>query len=423
MSNSLTPLSGRSAACVLSFLLVAVLVRGGVLLARSHRLSADPDGYQALARNLVEHGVLGTGERPTAYRPPLYPLVVAACVAAPWKIEAATAVLHLVLGVATAWLTVDLGGRWGLGRFAFLAGGLVVCDPILLNQSTLVMTETLATFLAVTTLSLTSATAEATGRQRLVFAALAGISFAVAALCRPTFLVALPFAAGGVGYVLSRWRERLQTIAAMCLAASIVLLPWAVRNWLDFGKPIVTTTHGGYTLLLGNNPAYYDFLQTSPWRAVWNAGQFDDGLRATRSDDELANDRHEYAQAWQAIRQRPGMFLLASLRRVSALWGLLPHEVTADEPSLTKCGRYAVAIWYLAVFGLAIAALCTSAAQITRPPWLWVALLATSFTAVHLVYWTDMRMRAPLMPAVSLLAAAGARRLTARGRSSQAIGR
>ena len=46
---------------------------------------------------------------------------------------------------------------------------------------------------------------------------------------------------------------------------------------------------------------------------------------------------------------------------------------------------------------------------ITRyTPWLWGALLAATFTAVHAVYWTDMRMRAPLVPFVSLVAAAGA---------------
>jgi hypothetical protein len=31
-----------------------------------------------------------------------------------------------------------------------------------------------------------------------------------------------------------------------------------------------------------------------------------------------------------------------------------------------------------------------------------------TFTAVHAVYWSDMRMRAPLMPFVALLAARGA---------------
>jgi hypothetical protein len=34
-----------------------------------------------------------------------------------------------------------------------------------------------------------------------------------------------------------------------------------------------------------------------------------------------------------------------------------------------------------------------------------LALLIASFCAVHLFYWTDARMRAPVMPAVVLFAA------------------
>ncbi|HET6880314.1 MAG TPA: glycosyltransferase family 39 protein [Pirellulales bacterium] len=400
-------------------LLLALLIRGGVLLARFDHLAADPDGYRALAHNVIKNGVLGSGQKPSAYRPPLYPLLLAACSASPWKSETAIGVLHLALGVATILLTVDLGRRWGLGHFAYLAGALVACDPILLNQSTLVMTETLATFLAVTSLWCTTATAEATGRRRIAFAAATGMSFAIAALCRPTFLVSLLFIAAGLGRALPRGRERWRTLAAMCIAASIGLLPWAARNWVQFGKPVVTTTHGGYTLLLGNNPAYYDFLETSPWRAVWNANQLDEELRAARGGDEVANDRDEYVRAWQTIRQLPTTFFYASLHRIAALWGVLPHQVSANESTGSRYGRYAIAVWYLAVFGLALAALGTSAAQVTRPPWLWAALLAASFTAVHLVYWTDMRMRAPLTPAISLLAAAGVRRLADRRRALQ----
>ena len=43
-------------------------------------------------------------------------------------------------------------------------------------------------------------------------------------------------------------------------------------------------------------------------------------------------------------------------------------------------------------------------------PWLFGVVLAVGFTAVHCVYWTDLRMRAPLVPVVALLAAAGAAR-------------
>src|SRR5215469_11998439 len=139
-----------------SLIVLAVFIRGGVLVAQHDRLRADPDGYRTLAQNLAEHGVLGRGSQPSAYRPPLYPLALAPCVAGPWKPEAAIALVHFALGLATVATTVWLAKRWGLGSFSYLAGALVACDPILVNQSTLVMTETLATFLAVASLAFIS---------------------------------------------------------------------------------------------------------------------------------------------------------------------------------------------------------------------------------------------------------------------------
>ena len=44
----------------------------------------------------------------------------------------------------------------------------------------------------------------------------------------------------------------------------------------------------------------------------------------------------------------------------------------------------------------------------------WGGLLAVSFTAVHAAYWTNMRMRASLVPVVVLAAAAGAAWLAGR---------
>ncbi|MGH7137655.1 MAG: hypothetical protein ACREHD_18060, partial [Pirellulales bacterium] len=56
----------RSILLTACFLLVTLVVRGGVLLAFLGRLSADPDGYLALARNLIEYGVLGSEQKPSA---------------------------------------------------------------------------------------------------------------------------------------------------------------------------------------------------------------------------------------------------------------------------------------------------------------------------------------------------------------------
>ena len=49
----------------------------------------------------------------------------------------------------------------------------------------------------------------------------------------------------------------------------LVLSPWLIRNVLLFGEPIWTTTHGGYTLALANNPVYYDDVLHGPSGRVW----------------------------------------------------------------------------------------------------------------------------------------------------------
>ena len=46
--------------------------------------------------------------------------------------------------------------------------------------------------------------------------------------------------------------------------------------------------------------------------------------------------------------------------------------------------------------------------RLLSEPWVFGLLLAVALTAAHTVYWTDLRMRAPLGPVLSLAAAAGA---------------
>ncbi len=390
---------------VLAFTL---LVRGGVLLALNGAFHADPDGYRALANNVVEYGVFGASRRPTAYRPPLYPLLLVPCEALDHEARSriALGLLHVSLGAVTALATLWLGRRWGLGRWSALAAALTACDPILLHQSTLVMTETLAAALVCAALAALTWTEARPGAKR---AALAGLALGLAALCRPTFLawaalVALAWA------VLRGGRRRLTVPAVLLVSLGVVLAPWILRNLLQFGRPIATTTHGGYTLLLGNNPEYYAFLQQADWGDVWQADQFDREVslaRANAGDDEISADRREYAQAWQTIRAHPQPFLAACLVRLGNFWGVLPHRTRAERGLRRNALRYAAASWYSAEFMLAVAGLCVLRSRLWRSAWLWGVLLAASLTAVHALYWSDMRMRAPLAAIVALLAARG----------------
>jgi hypothetical protein len=459
MSNVASPcLRGALVSLVL---LSAVAIRVAVLLLTPNALQDDPDGYRRLAANLVEHGTFGTGDVPTAFRPPLYPLLLTGCVALGDHSRTAIAALHVVLGVATVALVLVLGRCWRLGRGgAALAALLVACDPILLASSSLVMTETLATFL--TTAGLLALTWAAShrmtgtviaGSQRLPEVAgigddppravgsrllpryfVAGIVLALAALCRPAFL----FWILTVGAVLLWQASRRQFISnknsrgptarggfanslrapvAFALGAILVLSPWAIRNQIQFHRPIVTTTHGGYTLLLANNPEFYDWLRTGGWGSVWQADEFNYRWSLRQPSDELQADRQAYDEARQTIRAQPGMFLYACIVRIGRFWSPLPHRLTPDESPLRRLARYAVALWYVAEYLLVILGIWQLLAHAFRvrpsslspPPfaWIWGFLLVCCLVAGHVVYWTDMRMRAPVVPVVAVVAAVG----------------
>ncbi len=385
----------------------SLLFRGGALVLMPGALDDDRDGYRRLAENLLQHGTFGDGQTPTAYRPPLYPLMLTGCVASEEYTGMAIGILHVAVGLATVWLVFILGQRWGLGRWpAALAAGLVACDPILLGQSGQVMTETPAALLAVLALISLSLAGERPSAGR---AAIAGGSLALAALCRPGFLV-WTIAAGVVLPAYGRSRPmRLKVLGAFTVAVVVVLSPWAIRNSVRFGRPIFTTTHGGYTLLLGNNPQFYEYLRTGAWGSVWKAEEseeFSETWRKRALADELGANRRAYAEAWENIGREPGMFFYACLVRVGRLWGPLPHQVDTDEGPMRLGARYAVGLWYLVELLLAAAGVWVVFRRGRRSAWFWGLLLAGCLTAVHTLYWSNLRMRAPLTPVVALAAAA-----------------
>jgi hypothetical protein len=128
---------------------------------------------------------------------------------------------------------------------------------------------------------------------------------------------------------------------------------------------------------------------------------------AKRPHREILHDQWNYRSAIASIRAEPGSFLRACTFRVRRLWGVLPFRTNDDESAMRRSLRYGVAVWYAGVFVLAGVGVYGLGRRLWRTPWLWGVLLCLSFTAVHTFYWTDLRMRAPLMPFVAIVAAAG----------------
>ena len=435
---------------LLILMTLAFLIRGGALFVNLDSFNADPDQYKALARNLRTEGVYGSGTTPTAFRPPAYPAMLAAIsfatkqdrpvitdADAPSGVRfslklspnGGIAFLHWVLGLLTVFLVFQIGRQLLFSpRLSALAGFLVTIDPILLQQSRLAMTETAATFFAVLIISsfIRIRHMKPSNRQRLAFFAV-GILTGTAILCRPAFLLfailCFPI------LVIFEFQKKIAWVSpAIFLAgAAVVLLPWGVRNQRELGRFTVTTTHGGYTLLLANNDFLYDDQrQLAPLEGVWNPEKFhrfwnekiqaalaEKGVEPGSVAAELLQDDLASDEALGVMRERKGDCAIATLWRIAHLWQPMPYQTDSAESQSTRYARTAVGVFYLAELLLAAAGLgvllvlaCLHKSPylpVDRSDWILLVLLILSVQLPHLLYWTNMRMRAPVMPAVALL--------------------
>ena len=117
---------------------------------------------------------------------------------------------------------------------------------------------------------------------------------------------------------------------------------------------------------------------------------------------EVERDRWMSREAWSWIAENPAQFLRACLLRFIRFWNVAPSGPAEQQsPGMVTT---AVAVYYIVLLGAALIGVWT-AFRCNRTTWMPLLLLIASFSAVHLFYWSNARMRAPVMPAVAVLAA------------------
>ena len=400
--------------------------------------TTDPDAYRLLATEWKATGIYGTNSKPTAFRPPLYPWFLSFGVSDDGTLSKKFILaFHSVLGATTCLITFLLAkaiqdyrhpirntlvetsldsdssqsihsGRLNKYLGPVLAASLVALDPILLRQSQLIMTETLATCLATATLYVMLIACQALSPLR---SSLVGLAIGLSILCRPAALVwgvLFIWALAATQLLLlpcNLQARRSLVLSLLCCMTGILVtvLPWGIRNKIEFNRFLVTTTHGGYTLLLANNHSLYDHFEKTTSRD-WDDSDFQDSwASAIRGVGEWEQDRMANAMAWEVIESRPVTFLKSCMIRLAWLWAPWPNQ---SSPLI----RYAIGVWYSFTFVAAIAGFSLILTRISRPylhPFLVPATcLILSLSLVHSIYWSNLRMRSVAMPALYVLATA-----------------
>ncbi|RLS59002.1 MAG: hypothetical protein DWH91_01350 [Planctomycetota bacterium] len=421
---------------------LAIALRLAVMGTAPQQLTMDRDLYLGLAEQIqAGNGYSTPGIAPsvaTAFRPPLYPLLLAGIPHTPWAIGG----LHLLLAVGMGWAVARaiLGAVGELSWGGYIAALVVAVDPLLVAYAGMPMTETLCAALSAVLLwrvRFVEAPRSEGASSAWVFPwrgpFVAGVWWGLCVLARPTYLapwglwLACEFLVAGFSSSTQTPMRRVARAGVCSIPVAVgmflVLAPWMIRNQMVWGKPIATTTHGGYTLWLANNPVFFQEVVDGhdvTWQgeslARWQAATAQE-MRVAGINGEIAQDRWQAQRARQWIAGNPTAFLRAMGYRARSFWALSPSHSSANSPILVSGVRlYYGGLWILAVLAVGRLVQVRAWSQLVLP----LSLIA-GFSVVHLVYWTDTRMRAPVMPAIAVLIGAAMQTIPRRDRTAATI--
>ena len=245
------PRLGRNA--VAAIFLLALVARLGATAAVgfSTLRFGDASRYLYAATELAQHGRYPDRTEAYFFRPPAYPLFLAAATLGRTECIPAAKIANGVLGALAAVLLALLSARIFRHReIAIASGAAAALHPSFVLLSTDVQSEPLfLLFLLLAGLFLLSASDRPTARLALAAGAMLGL----AALTRSSALALAPLL---LAPLLDRRQPRhigAKLAGAALLGFLLSLAPWTLRNALRFHELLPVSDAGGVSLYAGNS--------------------------------------------------------------------------------------------------------------------------------------------------------------------------
>jgi 4-amino-4-deoxy-L-arabinose transferase-like glycosyltransferase len=361
-------------------LVAALAIRLGWVLFVEARPIDDFGWYYDRAVDLAAGRGLTVQGVPTAYWPVGYPLLLAGLFVLTGPSLLAAKLLNVVLGVGIVWLSYRIARRLfcspAAGRMALL---LLAFYPNQIAYTSLTASETPFLFLM-----LLGCLILLRKKHRLRDDGLAGIVFGLGCLTKPTMLF-VPAVFFGLSLLSGfRWRTVARGLVVYG-ALGLVILPWCVRNYEVFGRPVFIVTSGGINLLIGNNPlANGGYGRVDPVSEALVVAEKDEGAR----DIVASTIARRYVQEhpWRAIGLVPSRLWHLYARDVEGIYwnelaGGAEEGPVADRPLLVL--KILAELYYLAILAM-------FGAWFFRAPFPWPAPSALGLGLI--VYFTLVMM-------------------------------
>ncbi len=215
--------------------------------------------YLSIAKNIaLGNGYSFDGLKPTAFLPPIYPLVLAVFFKAGLSIPAIRYLNFIYLALCLVVIRSIL-------RHEKAENGTMIASVLLLAYGVLFYTA--GTFYPQTlfTLCLLLIVRVAVSRFGFISALCFGALSALIILIHGTGVFVPPVVALWLFFNAGRKIDVIKKLSVSLLVALLCISLWTFRNYTAFHRFIPLTTHGGDTLYIGNNPhttlsAWYNYV-------------------------------------------------------------------------------------------------------------------------------------------------------------------
>ena len=378
------------------FFLVALAVRLGALLAYGvAAIFPDAVEYLTLAKNLVDSHTFGmVAGIPTAFRPPLYPFLIAML----WRGDAAPliplGILQALLGAGTVVLLYHIAHREFGRRLAIWTAALAAIHPFAAVYTARVMTETLLTFFVVVGVYFW-------GTRR---SALAGIAFGLAALTHSVvlfFVVSLPFLA-----LVPAFRRRLRSHLILAAACFAVVSPWTLRNAVVMHR-FTLIADAGWRSNLFFGTIDVPLFTGNPWPVALADADRQKGSAQDSAGEAILGER-----ALERIGTAPLHWLAVRAKGYPRLFYDTGEYLDLGDQSLNNIRKWTFCLLDFALIALAMTGCWLRRDRLTRCPHLWT--FPAFILLAHLPMWTEARRLLPAIPCLIALAVAGMEAIAAR---------
>lgn len=371
---------------------------------------SDTGAYVLLAQNLIGGKGYTYAGQPTAFRPPGYPLLLAAFMEFFGKhYIVAMRGFQFLEGLAVVLLCAAMAGRI-FGKTAKKAGLLLgLFIPTLVELTGEILTEITAALLTGVFLYFL-----VRYREKRQWQFLMGMSIAVGlgSLVRPN-LVFLELIALLAACLQKHGSSRLRDAAVVILAPCILVSPWIIRNLEVFHARVLFSTQGGPAAATGiiepQGRSQFGDAERIKDALGWVLPQVletnDPSRLLLPSEPEI--DRRSWQVAYRLWRESGWGLIPVSLKKVSYFW-LSTDQIfwTKSLPTVQRALRAMGVFAYWIIFALAIIGwfVLRREKQVLALMFLLYVLI---ITVLHLPFNMSTRYRIPLMDPLLVVLGAG----------------